>query len=212
MKFAILCPTLTEGATVHRPGTMRIGNAFLRNRMMSALTEQILVVNKDHEVRIFFNEDAGQKTTGAKRNELVAAAVEWGSDAHAHFDDDDLPGDTYIQRAIEFMESGMDVAELWGQIYFNGKAGNPFHHYIECLNPATGKIEWWQDDNFYYRMPNHLNFVRTELVKDIKFPDQVFGEDGKHSHAVQEAGVLKTEFKIPEIIYHYFCGDPKRAL
>ncbi len=212
MKLAILCPTLIHGCVVNRHGGGRIGNSALKDRMEAAINKQIASYYTEHEVKIFFELDAGERTTGAKRNSLVEHAVKWGADAHAHFDDDDLPGETYIQRGIEFMESGMDVAELWGQIYFGGIPGNPFHHYIECRNPATGKIEWWQDDKFYYRMPNHLNFVKTSLVKDIKFPDQVFGEDGKHSEAVQAAGVLKTEFKIPEIIYHYYCGEPKHKI
>ncbi len=61
-------------------------------------------------------------------------------------------------------------------------------------------------------MPNHLNFQKLSLVKDIPFPDQVFGEDGKQSYAMRDAGIFKTEYKIPEVIYHYFNGEPKRAL
>lgn len=212
MKLAILTPTLADGAVVNTPSGRRVGSVALRDRMAIAIDNQVSEFGTGHEILHFMNEDLGQKTTGQKRNELIQAAIEWGADAHAFFDDDDLPGSTYIQRGIEFMESGLDCAELWGQIYFNGKPGNPFHHFIECLNPATGRIEWWQDDKFYYRNTNHLNFVRTSLVKDIKFPNQVFGEDGKWSEAVQAAGVLKTEYKISEVIYHYFCGEPKHVL
>jgi hypothetical protein len=203
-KLAILCPTLKHGAIVKHNGNIRIGNGDLLKRMCDAIAIQVEATDS-HEVKMFLNVDSGEKTTGTKRNELVADALAWGADAHAFHDDDDIPGPTYIKRGLEFLESGMDVAELWGQIYFNGKAGNPFHHSIIHK-------EWWQDDKFYYRMPNHLNFVRTALVKDINFPDQVFGEDGKQSYAMRDAGVLKTEFKIPEIIYHYYCGEPKHAL
>lgn len=205
MKLAILTPTLEDGATVNTPGGVRVGNAELLNRMQNQLREQARKVSLKHEVQLFINVDRGEKTTGYKRNALMEAALLWGADAHAFFDDDDLPGATYIERGIEFMESGMDVAELWGQIYWSGVPGKPFHHSIEVR-------EWYEDNDFYYRMPNHLNFVKTSLVKDIKFPDQVFGEDGKWSYALRDAGLLKTEFKIPEIMYHYFCGNPKHRI
>ena len=49
-------------------------------------------------------------------------------------------------------------------------------------------------------------------MKNIRFPDQSFGEDGKFSEQIHAAGILKTEYKIPEIIYNYYCGEPKYAL
>jgi hypothetical protein len=49
-------------------------------------------------------------------------------------------------------------------------------------------------------------------VKDIPFPDQNFGEDGKQSEAMRDAGIFKTMYPIPEIIYRYFNGQPKYAL
>lgn len=199
MKFAILIPTLTE-------------RTQLKERVNNVLNAQINKLPNPSLVRIFTNEDQRQKATGIKRNELVADAIQAGFTHGAFMDDDDLPGATYIQRAIEFMESGLDCAELWGQIYFNGKAGNPFHHFINCINPLNGKIEWWQDNQFYYRMINHLNFVKLDLVKDIPFPDQVFGEDGKQSEAMRDAGIFKTMYPIPEVIYHYFVGEPKEEI
>lgn len=157
------------------------------------------------DVGIFINEDNHTKTTGQKRNELIQMAVNAGAHAIAFIDDDDMVGLTYIQRGMEFIASGTDAAELWGQIYWSGKPGKPFHHFLECG-------EWWEDDNRYYRTINHLNFVKLELVKDIPFPEQSFGEDGKWSMTVKEAGVLKTMFPISETIYNYFCGEPKHAL
>lgn len=143
------------------------------------------------------NKETNEFSHGAKRNQLIQMAVERGAKAIAFHDDDDMPGPTYIKRGLEFVESGMDVSELWGQIYFKGVKGNPFHH-------SLIHKEWWQDDKFYYRMPNHLNFQKLELTKQVPFPDQGFGEDGKQSYAMRDAGIFKTEFKIPEIIYNYF--------
>ena len=211
MKIALLIPTLPE----RKPLRDRLIFEILRQ--MNALNLSGGVNEPDRkgletDVCILINEDNREKTTGRKRNELIQQAVEYGACAVAFLDDDDMIGPTYIKRAIEFANSGYDCAELWGQIYFNGKKGNPFHHFIDCMNPATGKIEWWQDDKYYYRMINHLNFVTLDMVKNIPFPDQVFGEDGKQSEAMRDAGIFKTMMPIPEIIYHYYVGEPKHEL
>lgn len=199
MKLSILIATLTERAP-------------LKERVIAELNRQIAELNVGDQVIICTAEDQRQATTGFKRNELIKMAVKIGAKVIAFIDDDDLPGPTYIKRGLEVVESGMDCGELWGDIYFNGKKGNPFHHFIDCVNPATGKIEWWQDGKFYYRMINHLNFQKLSLVKDIPFPDQVFGEDGKQSEAMRDAGIFKTMYPITETIYHYYCGEPKHAL
>lgn len=191
-QIGILIPTLTS-------------RKELFNRVHAELIIQVVENGAQFYVGIFVNEDNGEKTTGTKRNELVEEAQSMGVQAIAFFDDDDLPGPTYIKRGLEFLHSGLDCAELWGNIYWNGKAGKPFHHFIECK-------EWWEDDKFYYRCPNHLNFMNLDKVKDFKFPDQNFGEDGQWSMAIKEAGVLKTQYAIPEVIYHYFNGEPKHAL
>ncbi len=193
MKFAIMIPTLDS-------------RVELFTRLIQTLEEQINVHDHDLQfIELVAHNDNGEKTTGLKRNECIAEALKRGCTHGAFHDDDDLPSETYIQRAIEFMNSGMDCASLVGQIYWNGKPGKPFLHSLEYK-------EWFEDQNNYYRMPNHLNFVKLDLIKDIKYPDQVFGEDGVWSYAVRDAGVLKTEFKIEEVIYHYFCGNIKHAL
>lgn len=192
-KFAILIPTITDERDA------------LLARLLTNLDWQITQLNAHDQIKILVNPDKREKTTGLKRNELLSMASQMGCYGVAFHDDDDLPGDTYVQRIIDFMNSGCDCAGLVGQIYFDGKPGKPFLHSIK-------NTEWWEDHQYYYRMPNHLNFMKMDAIKDIHFPDQVFGEDAKFSYACRDAGVFKTEFEIPEVIYHYFCGYPKHKL
>lgn len=180
MKLAVLIPTLTD-------------RAKLLNRLMAELDRQ----RKGKDVIVITLEDSGEKTTGQKRNELIQSAVEAEAEYVSFFDDDDLPGENYITRNLEGIAGGFDCCSLTGRIYFKGKPGNPFIHSIKYDH-------WWQDKNFYYRCPNHLNCIKLELIKDISFQDKYIGEDGNFSMDVQKAGVLKTEFEIKEIIYHYY--------
>jgi hypothetical protein len=209
IKLAILIPTTPD-------------RADLLERLMSELYRQCeeigaITATKSYVMVLPYNtpphnKETNEFSTGAKRNFLIQQAIEKDAEYVAFIDSDDMPGPTYIKRGLQVADSGMDCGELWGQIWFSGKPGNPFHHFIDCQNPATGKIEWWQDEKYYYRMINHLNFQKLSLVKDIPFPEQVFGEDGKQSEAMRDAGIFKTMYPIPEIIYHYYVGNPKHAI
>jgi hypothetical protein len=144
-------------------------------------------------------------STGLKRNRLVELAIELNAETFAFFDSDDMPGPTYIQRGLEFFDSGMDCSELWGQIYWSGKPGKPFHHYLSCTHA-------WEDKKQYHRPPNHLNFWRTVKVKDFMFEDKSFGEDMTWAMEIRKSGKIKTMMPIPEVVYHYYVGFPKHAI
>jgi hypothetical protein len=193
MKLAILIPTI-------------LGREQLLQRVMTELVRQReeLGLTSD-DVGILINLDNKAKTTGTKRNELISMALDHGAAAIAFHDDDDMPGPTYVKRGMEFVESGMDCAELFGQIYFSGKPGMPFHHYLGCTHA-------WQDDKQYHRPPNHLNFMKLDLIKDFRYEDKTFGEDMCFAMELQKAAVFKTMLPIPEIIYSYFVGEPKHIV
>lgn len=188
IQLAILIPTMPE-------------RAHTRLRLIDALWLQISTLQAHDEVKILFEESKHEKqggpTTGKKRNILKQRAHEMGAQAIAYFDDDDMPGTNYIKKNLEGVKAGFDVCELWGQIYFSGKPGNQFHHSII-------HDHWYQDKKYYYRNPNHISTIRLDLIKDIWFRDQTIGEDGHFSIDLQKSGVLKNEFKIPEVTYHYF--------
>lgn len=170
------------------------------DRLIECLNHQKRRLPRPDDVAILWDEsERHEKTTGVKRNGLIQDAIDINAAYIAHHDDDDLPGINYLKRNLEGIAKGADCCSLIGQIYWSGRPGKPFHHSIDIK-------EWWEDDQKYYRMPNHLNCQKLELVRNIPFPDQVFGEDGKQSYAMRDAGIFKTEHKIDEVIYHYFCG------
>lgn len=190
--FAILIATMPERKN-------------LLHRLLNALDslpfddEYLIIINNTK------SEKHGGPTTGRKRNDLVDAAIKAGATHIGFFDDDDLPAQNYLVRNLEATKGDYDTAELWGQYYEHGKLMNPFHHSIKY-------DKWWQDDKFYYRCNNHLNCMKLEKVKDFKFLDRTFGEDGNWAMDIQKAGVLKTEYPVKEIIYHYFHGKRNYAI
>lgn len=170
----------------------------LLDRVLAQVGEQM----GDHPVKVITNLDNKEKSTGVKRNELLDKAREIEASHIAFVDSDDLIGPTYIQRNMEAVYGDYDCAELWGQYYENGKQMNPFHHSII-------HDHWWQDAKFYYRNPNHLNCIKLELLKDIRFQDKTIGEDGHYSIDLQKARLLKREYPVKEITYYYFAGKNK---
>lgn len=172
----------------------------LFERVCTALDKQIDSLNVRNRVLILFNRDTAEATTGKKRNYLVMTASIHEAKYIAFFDDDDLPGPNYIKNQLAVVDSGKDCGELWGNIYFSGKKGKPFHHSIEYK-------EWFETPYKYCRNPNHLNCLRLEAVREIKYQDKYFGEDGNYSIDLQRAGVLKTMHPCGEFIYHYFTGN-----
>jgi hypothetical protein len=175
-----------------------------RKELLQRLIDALYKLTFDHEHLVIIYETKSEKnggpTTGSKRNTLIEVAIREGATHGAFFDDDDLPGPTYLQRNLEATNGDYDTAELWGQYYEHNKQMNPFHHSIKY-------DKWWQDNKYYYRCNNHLNCMKLEKVKDFKFLDRTFGEDGNWAMDIQKAGILKTEYPVKEITYHYFHGN-----
>lgn len=184
---------------------------LLYNRLIQELNKQI--GDKNVKIIPLLTEKGPSKqephntgpTTGEKRNTLIRMAIDVGAEALAFHDSDDMPGPTYIQRGLEFVKSGLDCAELFGQIYWSGKPGMPFHHYLTCTHA-------WEDSKQYHRPPNHLNFWRLDKIKGFKFQNKTFGEDMTWAMEIRNSNVIQTMMPIPEVIYHYFVGEPKHAL
>jgi len=57
----------------------------------------------------------------------------------------------------------------------------------------------------YRRLPNHLMATRKTLVQQVRFQHTNFGEDSDYSRRLKP--LLKTEFAIPKVLYHYEYND-----
>lgn len=185
MKLAILIPTLENRR-----------NAFLQ--LVHDLYSQI--GRLDCEVLPF--EDNGKKTIGFKRNYLIDKAVAMKAQYIAFFDDDDIPGENYIQRQMEVVESGKDCGSLKGLITINGGVPEIFEHSMKYPEWKTNE-QAKEGEVKFERGINHLNAIKTSIASQIKFPEINFSEDHKFSIALQKSGLLKTEHQIEDIIYHY---------
>ena len=157
-------------------------------RLMRVLNEQ-----KTPEVEIL--SDATEKISiGGKRNQLIAGAH---GEYVCFIDDDDLVSKIYVEKILEAIKEKPDVVGIEGIITFAGKNTRRFVHSIECYG-------WYQNQNEYFRTPNHLNPIKRKLVMEVGFNYMSsFGEDLEFSEDILP--YLKREVFIKYPLYFYQC-------
>ena len=179
------------------PYIRRHGTSF--NKLWFNLAGQILPYYGSIEV---LSDDHEYDLVGTKRNRLLERAT---GKYLCFFDADDTPSHDYIDQVMKGIESGCDCTSLRGEISIDGKFDGVFEHSIRYKEWRTTKNEIK-----YERFPNHLNPIKSELAKLFKFPDKNFSEDFDWSTQIHQAGCLKTEHYIDDIIYYYdYVTDKK---
>lgn len=185
MKLSILVATLHTRFHTYYP------------RVMSQLYEQWYQL-EDHlrsQVEIITLSDTKVMTVGEKRNRLVDMA---SGDYVAFVDDDDWVQPDYLKSLVLATFSDMDVITFKVAVSIND--GQP----KLCVYSKSFK----KDHNTtveYRRLPNHLMATRRDLVTQVKFKEANFGEDS--DYATRLKPLLKTEFAIPKVLYHYDYND-----
>lgn len=131
------------------------------------------------------SDDRVDISTGEKRNNLLNRATGIYS---AFVDDDDkLTPDYFTIVENAFRNGDFDCISLNGRYYEHGIFKGPFHHSLKYTN-------WFNDDHGYYRPPNHLNPIKTEICKQILYRNITYKEDIDFSTRLYESGLLKTEY------------------
>lgn len=153
-------------------------------------------LQKHKNAVICLSDDSRYKKVGRKRNDLVQRATLHGAKYFCFIDDDDRVSPNYIDLVLEGVRTGVDCCSLNGVITFDGQKPKPFLHSIKY-------DKYWEDERAYYRYPNHLNAVKTEIGRQFPFPEKNIGEDTDYATQMFKAGVLKTEHEIKQTIYYY---------
>lgn len=166
------------------------------------------IMNQIHQITKKYNYEVADLHThfsndldiGTKRNNLL-------NDVKGHFivfiDDDDNVSDDYLELIIDAIISNesVDCIGIKGIITFDN---------VETKKWEISKDfgSWYEMNNVYYRTPNHISPIRTELARlSGGFPPLKQGEDYEYSMNVLP--LLKTEIKIDKEIYHYQYNSKK---
>jgi glycosyltransferase involved in cell wall biosynthesis len=153
---------------------------------------RFLKVQKTSEIEVLASIDNGEKTIGTKRNELLKASV---GKYVCLVDDDDMISPYFVNMIVNATKNNSDCIGIKGIITLKNTEPRLFIHTIKCK-------DWYEDNNVYYRNPNHLNPIKREIALDTMFPDISNQEDRMFSHWIQPK--LKTETFIETPLYYYY--------
>ncbi len=132
----------------------------------------------NEDVAVHIATDDGQITIGAKRNQLVASVT---SDYCVFIDDDDLVAATYVKRILLALQTSPDCVGIIDN--------RPWKTHRHSIRDKTA---------------DHLNPIKTSIVKEVPFLDISLGEDVDFSGRVQP--LIKSEIMVNKPIYIYRYG------
>lgn len=153
---------------------------------------RVLKAQSNYTVEMLANCDNGEKSIGQKRNELLESAK---GDYVVFVDDDDMVSPFYVFSILKGIESNPDCCGIEGVITQKRIGPKKFIHSLKYQ-------DWFEEDDIYYRCPNHLNPIKREIALDARFPDKSWQEDKDFSERLK--GKLKTEVYIKGPIYYYY--------
>jgi len=166
------------------------------NGLLSVLSYQIRMGGYQDKVEVLSEIDNKETPTGTKRNTLYARAK---GRLSVSIDSDDKIEPTYLESIMTAAEKDPDAIGICGWMTTNGT--NRVDWFISkdndyCASRLEGK-------EVYLRWNNHISPIRTSIAQQFKFPDVYQGEDYNWSRQIHDSGLIKTEVKIHQPLYHY---------
>lgn len=157
------------------------------NRLLDILASQLT-----GEVEILTDNKGRHITTGEKRNHLLRNANGIYS---VFIDDDDIVSHDYIGKILQASRHNPDCITFRGWMTTNGS---------NRVNFVLRLGEKYEERNgMYYRFPNHITPIKTQIARQVVFENITHGEDYKWALQINDRNLLKTEFFIDSELYHY---------
>ena len=177
-------------------------------------------VGRRPDVELCYFMDNRRRTVGAKRNALLAMAQ---SEYVSFIDDDDAVASDYVQKIVSAISLARKTDPPTDVICFGQRAELMPHGVIhECTyslahfrdRKPEARRQLAQSDKpntlLWSGPPAHTMLWRREIVKDIRFNEQNFGEDTAWVDAACERA--KTEIILTgDALYHYRFNEATSA-
>lgn len=169
-----------------------------RSEMLARLLERIQRLTEGLRIRVEVLTDATvEYKVGLKRSILLSRAR--GNYCCFVDDDDDVTDDyfTPYEAVLPDLPYLYDCFALNGAYFVDGLYIKPFHHSMRYDN-------WSNDNRGYYRMPNHLNLIKTDICKLIDFISEDCLEDRDFSKRLLDSHYIQSEYRHNFIQYLYY--------
>lgn len=160
------------------------------------------IVTPHPDVEILHENDLGLMSIGEKRNKLANRAQGTYS---VFIDDDDLVDTNYFNYIMPILREGkVDGVGFKGLIYTNNTSPKTFIHKFG--------YEFGEKDGVYLRPLNHLNPVRTEIMRQIPFPHINHAEDTDYATRLTKSELVSSTDFIDNYLYYYYFRPQKPEL
>jgi glycosyltransferase involved in cell wall biosynthesis len=170
------------------------GRESFLNRLLERINESIKESPFPEDFfEVLISDNSKEKTIGTKRNELLANATK---KYLCFIDDDDLVSFDYAATLGNATKSDKDCISLIGEISIDGAKPKLFYHSVKYTMA-------FETDKSYFRPPNHLNCIKSEIAKNFSFKEINHGEDMDWAMQMVNSKALKSEFEIQYPIYFY---------
>lgn len=188
------------------PLTICISSLRERSAMLGALLQSLASQERANEVEVLVaidgrQADGLQTTTGAKRNQLVAAARGLFV---AHVDDDDAVSPLYIPAILETIAPSIDVVLIRGERLDDGQKVWEFTYDVGGDGFYRQEHGSWAGGGsglVVRKPPDHLCPVRAAIARAVPFEDRRVNEDVEWARAV--APRLRTHARVDGVLYTY---------
>lgn len=171
--------------------------------LLRELHKQIDENNAQDKVEVLTEIDnKGQTPTGTKRNALYQKAS--GKYSLSLDDDDSIPP-YFIEELLKAAESDADCFATNGIITFDGE--NECQWFISMHNSYNEEIV--NGRKIFYRYPNHIAAIKSEIAKQVLFQDIFVQEDYIWATELHNKKLIKTEYVIQKPIYFYRYNSKK---
>lgn len=178
IKWSILMPTMPSRRS-------------LRRRILMLLEPQL---EKYDDIELLIFEDNCKRNYGSKLQTMVNMA----QGEYLNFiDDDDMVSEKYIDTLYPLLD-GVDCVGFTGHISINDDKTLPVHYNLKYKTPEN------RSDG-YFRYIQHLNPIRSELVRQIPY-DGHFAADTSWSSKAQEMNLLETQNTADGVLYYYLAS------
>lgn len=166
------------------------------------------------DCEVITNVDSGEKTSGMKRNELMAVAA---GRYVAFIDDDDTVADNYVESICNaIMQEDPDVVTFAMDV----RITKTFKHRVlgkTRFSQRSSREKWqlglWPDDRRKSRMSaNHLCCWKKEIARKSAWCDHLgYGDDQLWYGPLHALSAAKTSVVINECLYFYKCNVDSSA-
>lgn len=153
-------------------------------------------------VEILVQKDINPNFRCKDRNVLIDRAK---GDYCCFVDDDDIVSYDYIPKIINAIQSGPDICAITGVVT------SLVDHKTEKFNLSVRHPVFFSipsddfQDGIYKRFASHLNPIKTEIIKAVRFPDEkILHEDNIYSQRLKDFRDDWNEVEIDGVIYYYF--------